>query len=56
MELATPINTDPTAIITVSPGLTANGEPTSNASLTIDKNLIKSTDNYGFIIDFEENQ
>lgn len=41
--------------ITITPGLTANGEPTSNASLSIDKNLIKATDNYGFIIDFNEN-
>lgn len=41
--------------ITITPGLTANGEPTSNASLSIDKSLIKATDNYGFIIDFNEN-
>ncbi len=41
--------------ITITPGLTANGEPTSNASLSIDKDLIKSTDNYGFIVDFQEN-
>jgi T4-like virus Myoviridae tail sheath stabiliser len=41
-------------IITI-PGLTAAGEPTSNAALSIDKDLIVSTDNYGFITDFIEN-
>ena len=41
--------------VTVTPGLTANGEPTSDPNLTIDKDLIESTDNYGFITDFEEN-
>lgn len=41
--------------ITVIPGLTANGEPTSNAVLSIDKSLIKSTDDYGFITDFQDN-
>lgn len=41
--------------ITVIPGLTANGTPTSNASLSIDKGLIKSTDDYGFITDFQDN-
>lgn len=48
-------STPNTVEITITPGLTANGEPTSNASLSIDSNLIKSTDNYGFIIDFVEN-
>jgi len=37
------------------PGLTVAGEPTSNASLSIDYTEIKATDNYGFINDFEEN-
>ena len=41
--------------ITITPGLTANGEPTANASLSIDSGLIKATDNYGFIVDFQEN-
>lgn len=40
--------------IVVTPGLTANGEPTSNSSLTIDKNLINADDNYGFIVDIRE--
>ncbi len=44
-----------TAEITVIPGLTADGQPTSNVSLSIDKTEIESTDNYGFIIDIQEN-
>ena len=43
------------AEITVIPGLTAEGTPTSNASLSIDKSEILSTDDYGFIIDIQEN-
>jgi hypothetical protein len=39
--------------ITITPGLTANGQPTSNAELTIDRDQIMATDNYGFITDFE---
>jgi hypothetical protein len=35
--------------INIIPGLTANGDPTSNASLTIDKTLINANDNYGYI-------
>jgi hypothetical protein len=42
-------NTSPADRVTVSPGLTANGLPTSNLSLSIDKNLIIATDNFGFI-------
>lgn len=41
--------------ITIKPGLTIGGLPTSNAILSIDKSLIKSTDNYGFIMDFQDN-
>jgi hypothetical protein len=44
-----------TVEITIIPGLTANGEPTSNASLSIDKSEIESTDDYGFITDIQEN-
>jgi hypothetical protein len=44
-----------TIIVTAKPGLTANGQSTSNAALSIDYLEIKSTDNYGFINDFEEN-
>lgn len=50
-----PPTTPNTIEITITPGLTANGEPTSNASLSIDKSEIKATDNYGFIVDFQEN-
>lgn len=44
-----------TVVVTAKPGLLANGQPTSNASLSIDYLEIKATDNYGFINDFEEN-
>lgn len=43
--------TSPASRVTVSPGLTANGEPTSNSDLTIDKSLITSGDDYGYIVD-----
>ena len=50
------MNSDyPIATVTARPGLTANGQPTSNAALSIDYLEIKATDNYGFINDFEEN-
>lgn len=35
--------------VTVAPGLDANGNPTSNATLTIDRNLIEADDDYGFV-------
>lgn len=41
-------------VITVTPGLTANGDPTSNASLSVASGDIAVGDNYGFIVDFEE--
>lgn len=41
-------------VITVTPGLTANGDPTSNASLSVASDEIAVSDNYGFIVDFEE--
>ncbi len=44
-----------TVVVTAKPGLTAQGEPTSNAALSIDYLEIKSTDDYGFINDFIEN-
>jgi hypothetical protein len=47
-------NTDPSVRVTVQPGLTANGEPTSNASLSIPRNEIEISDDFGFIIDVEE--
>lgn len=42
-------------VITVTPGLTANGEPTSNAAASVTSDSIAVGDNYGFIVDFEEN-
>lgn len=44
-----------TVTIEVTPGLTANGLPTSNAALSIGVPNIIATDNYGFITDFTEN-
>jgi hypothetical protein len=42
------------ATIEVYPGLTANGEPTSNASLAIDPLLVEEDDDYGYVITIEE--
>lgn len=44
-----------TVVVTARPGLTVDGQPTSNADLSIDYLEIKSTDNYGFINEFKEN-
>jgi len=41
--------------VVVTPGLTSNGEPTSNSALTIDKSLIGPDDNYAYIVDITEN-
>jgi hypothetical protein len=35
---------------TDQPGLTANGQPTSNAAASIPVNQIQVTDDYGFVI------
>ena len=48
-------NTAAIEIVSVYPGLTANGEPTSNAAASIDWSLINADDNYGFIHEFESN-
>ena len=40
--------------ITTTPGLLANGSPTSNASLSVGIDSIDEDDNYGYIHDFEE--
>lgn len=37
----------------IVPGLTANGQPTSNAALSVDPSEISADDNYGFIIDIQ---
>ncbi len=36
----------------ITPGLTSGGEPTSNSSLTIPRNSIEPTDNYGYITEY----
>jgi hypothetical protein len=40
---------DPAGTVTVTPGLTANGEPTSNGEISVDVNTIFATDDYGFV-------
>ena len=35
-------------------GLLANGSPTTNASLTVDKSQISANDNYDYVLNFEE--
>ena len=49
-------NEDLTTAVTVTPGLTVDGEPTSNASLSIGRDRIRPTDDYGYIIDFESDE
>ena len=39
--------------VTVTPGLDANGNPTTNADLTVARSEIKSTDNYDYIVNVE---
>lgn len=39
--------------VTITPGLLANGSPTSNAAASIDISLIDANDNYGYIVDFD---
>jgi len=48
----TVLNAAKVETITVTPGLTANGQPTSNASLSIDYNNINADDNYDFIVEY----
>lgn len=48
INYATPVEN-----ITVTPGLTANGEPTSNSALSVPLSEIDADDNYGYIVDFE---
>lgn len=42
-------NTSPNDRVTVAPGLDANGDPTSNASISIDRNLIEASDDFGYV-------
>jgi len=48
-------NTIAIETVHVYPGLTGDGQPTSNASNSVDWRLINSDDNYGFIHEFESN-
>jgi len=41
--------------VTVRPGLTANGEPTSDAALSVPLSQIEEGDNYGYIVTIETN-
>lgn len=40
-------------IVTVTPGLTANGTPTSNSAESIDYSLIDWNDDYGYVVDIQ---
>jgi hypothetical protein len=42
-------NTSPNDRVTVSPGLDANGDPTSNASISINRDLIEVSDDFGYV-------
>lgn len=42
-------NSTPNDRVTVSPGLDANGDPTDSATITIDKNLIFASDDFGYV-------
>lgn len=53
MDDANPNNSPVIEMLTITPGLLPNGSPTTNAAASIDKNLIKSTDNYDYIIDID---
>lgn len=46
--------TTPDSVITAQPGLDANGNPTSNASISIPYNEIFANNNYGYIISINE--
>jgi hypothetical protein len=46
-------NNDPFAIVTITPGMTANGTPTSNAAESVAFSLINVLDDYGFIEEYE---
>lgn len=51
---ASPMNTDPLVNVNITPGLTANGEPTTDPTKTIPYSQISADDNYGYIIDFTD--
>lgn len=47
-------NTDPITWVQVRPGLDANGNPTSNGSISVNTSLISANDDYGYIITITE--
>lgn len=47
--------TDKAEWITILPGLTANGQPTSNVALSVSSSLINANSNYGYITEFFSN-
>ena len=54
-DLSTAVgNTDPITWVQVRPGLDANGQPTSNSSLTVDASQIDAEDDYGYIVTITE--
>ncbi len=42
-------NTEAVSTVTIVPGQTANGLPTSNASLSVNRNEISANSNYSYI-------
>lgn len=56
-ELSTAVGvSSPVSLVEVQPGLTANGQPTSNASLSIPVSQIQVTDDFGYVtqkVDFQ---
>ncbi len=42
---------DPGGLITVTPGLDANGDPTTNSALSVNTSLIAVDDDFGFCVD-----
>jgi hypothetical protein len=42
------------ATLTITPGLTANGTPTTNPAVSIDPSLISAEDDYGYAVDVTE--
>ena len=41
----------PASRITITPGLDANGNPTSNSTVAINTDSVSANDNYGFVTD-----
>lgn len=44
---------EPEEKVTITPGLLANGQPTTNAAASLDRSEISANDNYGYIINYE---